>query len=377
MHASSLAPLVRRFLPPVLLALLAAAGCGPNGATLEDFNPPPRSRGDAGAVEALDSGAADADKDASTGEGQDAAPPGEPVITAKPLVDLYAFQMWGAASGKCEVSILSGASNYMTFTRKAQGTLNATPPNGSIEMMTGDIDGDGKTDLYFLGRVETNSGGTEIHVMDGAMDYGRFLLAVRTGFDYTGTDRMWSFRVGDFNGDKKPDLYGITSRSTGTNTTEVHVVDGANNLMSFLEHTGSALPVYDEAHTPFFALADMNKDGKPDLYAISGYETASGSPEVTVLDGANHFQTVLDKSTTTLKAFPADGRTSATIGDADGDGNPDLFIIHRAGTSSGMTEVTIVSGADKFKTVLRRGPTGLATTQTDAKAGWYFDLAPP
>lgn len=377
MNRSALAPLALGLATPALLALLAAAGCGPNGATLDDFNPPPRSRDD-DAADAGGAGADDAGSESSTDAAPaDAAPAGEPVVTAKPLVDLYAFQMWGAASGKCEVSILSGASNYMTFTRKAQGTLNATPPNGSIEMMTGDIDGDGKTDLYFLGRVETNSGGTEIHVMDGAMNYGRFLLAVRTGFEYTGTDRMWSFRVGDFNGDKKPDLYGIASRNTGTNTTEVHVVDGANNLTSFIEHTGSALPVYDEAHAPFFALADMNKDGKPDLYAISGYETASGSPEVTVLDGANHFQTVLDKSTTTLTAFPADGRTSATIGDADGDGNPDLFVIHRAGTSSGMTEVTILSGADKFKTVLRRGPTGLGATQTDAKAGWYFDLAPP
>ncbi len=307
------------------------------------------------------------------------AGPDTSVITATPKVDLYAFQMWGAAA--CEVSILSGEGDYKTFKKNAQGTLKSTPPNGSIEMMTGDIDKDGKTDLYFLGRVDTNSKVTEIHVMNGANNYGNFLLAVPTGFAYAGVDRMWSFRVGDYNRDGSLDLWGIAAKATGSKKIEVHVVDGSKNLQPFIEHTATVLPETDEEHVPFFALADANKDGAVDLYVVSAVDPTSGTVEVTVLDGKNLTAAALSHDITALPKVAADGRTSFLVGDADGDGAPDLFEILRDGTASGMTEVTILSGADHFQTVLRRGPTALGVTgngvNNTAAKGWVFDLAPP
>lgn len=129
----------------------------------------------------------------------------------------------------------------------------------------------------------------------------------------------------------------------------------------------------DDAQTPFFALPDGNKDGKLDLYAVS--RTASAT-EVVVLDGANHFLSKLSQDVTPLPPLAADDKTSVLVGDADGDGHPDVFVIARGATASGMTEVTILSGADKFQTVLRRGPTALGTTM-GGPGTWTFDLAAP
>jgi hypothetical protein len=78
--------------------------------------------------------------------------------------------------------------------------------------------------------------------MDGADQYRSYLLHRETALGSTGTDGQWVFVLGDYNGDGKPDLYGINKVGTGANDrTEVHIMDGADQYRSYLLHRETAL----------------------------------------------------------------------------------------------------------------------------------------
>ncbi|MGI8560348.1 MAG: hypothetical protein ACR2J7_02695, partial [Luteimonas sp.] len=85
------------------------------------------------------------------------------------------------------------------------------------------------------------SGTTEIHVLDGASGYGRFLWNTATALRQTGTDNGWEFRMRDWNGDGILDAFAIKKNGAG-GLTEVHVLNGADSFRTFLVHIATALP---------------------------------------------------------------------------------------------------------------------------------------
>jgi hypothetical protein len=62
-----------------------------------------------------------------------------------------------------------------------------------------------------------------------------------TALGETGTNHAWDFALADFNGDGVLDLYSISKSGTGTHSTEVHVLNGATNFGNWLLHTGTGL----------------------------------------------------------------------------------------------------------------------------------------
>jgi hypothetical protein len=87
----------------------------------------------------------------------------------------------------------------------------------------------------------TGTGKTELHIFDGATNYSTALLRVGTALGET-KPQQWQFSAGEYNGDGIPDLYGLLMNGpTGTGKTELHILNGANNYSSFLLETGTAL----------------------------------------------------------------------------------------------------------------------------------------
>jgi len=80
-----------------------------------------------------------------------------------------------------------------------------------------------------------------------------------------------------------PDIYAINRRDIGSNSTAVHVINGANWGM-YLLNTGTALIQTDQTWS--FALGDLDKDGKLDLWGINRWP---GGPHTVLhaLNGAN------------------------------------------------------------------------------------------
>ncbi|MDD5273867.1 MAG: VCBS repeat-containing protein [Methylovulum sp.] len=133
----------------------------------------------------------------------------------------------------------------------------------------------------------------------------------------------------------------------------------AATFQNYILQTGTALHETDDTFA--FALADWNGDSRPDLFNIKKSNTGTGLTEVSILSGASGFQDYLLQTATDL--HQTDHTFAFAVADWNNDGWPDLFIIKKSNTGTGSTEVSILSGASGFKSYLLQ--TGTPLHQTD------------
>lgn len=194
--------------------------------------------------------------------------------------DLYAIKKNNTGTNMTEVHILSGASNFSQFILHTGTGLHVT--DQTFDFVIGDYDRDGKPDIYAIKKSNTGTNKTEVHILSGASNYGQFLTNTGTALEVT--DKTYEFALGDYDRDGKPDLYVMKKSNTGTNTTEIHILSGASNYAQFIQNTGSGLELTNENFT--FDIGDYNADGKPDIYAIKKYNTGTNMTEVHILNAA-------------------------------------------------------------------------------------------
>ena len=101
---------------------------------------------------------------------------------------------------------------------------------------------DGALDLVYVMKSGTASGRTEVHVLSGAGGFRNWILNVATPLPPSAA--FDEFRFADFNGDGVLDLFVVKKQNTSSGRTELHVVNGANNLGSFLLQVATPLPTY-------------------------------------------------------------------------------------------------------------------------------------
>ncbi len=177
----------------------------------------------------------------------------------------------------------------------------------------------------------------------------------------------WSFAVADYDGDGVPDVWAIKRDATGTGTTELHIVDGADPTR-FLRQTATALGVSEPQDRWSFAVADYDGDGVPDVWAIKRDATGTGTTELHIVDGADPTR-FLRQTATALGVSEPQDRWSFAVADYDGDGVPDVWAIKRDATGTGTTELHIVDGADPTR-FLRQTATALAPATPQDR--WSF-----
>lgn len=195
------------------------------------------------------------------------------------IVDMYCInKQGGAASPKTEVHVLNGATQFKTFLGHHATALHST--GDSFDFSLGDYNGDGILDIWAI-QKEGMSDSTEIHVLDGASKFEMF--SVQHGTALHRTDKFWDFHVADWNKDGKLDLVAISKR--GATGTELHVLDGNSNFQSFIFQSPTALGATD-ALLCSFALGDYDQDGFLDVYTILK-NGASGQTEMHILDGTD------------------------------------------------------------------------------------------
>ncbi|MEN1957582.1 reprolysin-like metallopeptidase [Luteimonas changyuni] len=217
------------------------------------------------------------------------------------IVDLYAIKKFGS-SGYTEVHVLNGATNYSNYLLQVPTLIGANLGNTWMFDLA-DYNNDGILDLYAIKKVGS-SGRTEVHVLNGANRYRSFLLQTATAQANTGSDLAWKFEVGDYNGDGVPDLWGIRRNGTAGRT-EVHILDGANRFQRFLLQRSTPLGRTGHLDDWDFKLGDYDGDGRLDLYVIR--KNGGPTTEVHVLDGAGQLQTYLTNRATALGRTGIDG----------------------------------------------------------------------
>jgi hypothetical protein len=203
------------------------------------------------------------------------------------------------------------------------------------EFLAGDYNGDSAIDIIGIKKSGTESDSTEVHVLDGATNYQSWLLQTPTALHQTADD--WEFLAEDYNGDSAIDIIGIKKSGTA-GSTEVHVLDGATNYQSWLLQTPTAL--HQTADDWEFLAEDYNGDSAIDIIGIKKSGTA-GSTEVHVLDGATNYQSWLLQTPTALHQTADDWEFLAE--DYNGDSAIDIIGIKKSGTAD-STEVHVLDG---------------------------------
>ena len=247
--------------------------------------------------------------------------------------DLFTIKKRETGTHSTEVHVLSGESNFQDFVLQTGTGLHETDNNWDFDVV--DWNGDGRPDLVGIKKQGANS--TEVHILGGANNYADFIL--QTGTALNKTNDSWKFFMVNWDGGSKPDLAAVCTRHTGSGSTEVHILSGESNYSSFILHTGTALP---ETSGEFeFVMADWNNDGKPDLVAIKKNGTGTNKTEVHVLSGASNFQNFILHVPTWLhetdESFDFDLHQWDT-------GKLDLFAIKKLGTGTRSTEMHIFRG---------------------------------
>ena len=237
------------------------------------------------------------------------------------------------------------------FTLHASSCLHRTSDN--FEFLVGDYNHNGRPDVYCIKKNGSGTKKTEVHILNGANNYQNYLLQTPTALHET--DGIWQFCLGDYNRDGCLDLYCICKRTTGSHTTEVHILSGKNNFNSFLLHTGTKLHETDDNWK--FCLGDFNGDGHLDLYCICKKNTGSKTTEVHILSGRDNFQSFLLHTGTKLHEtddnwdFGLCGRN--------------LCCVPKSGTGSRSTEIHILNGDNCFQNFLLQTGTKLHETGKD------------
>lgn len=209
-----------------------------------------------------------------------------------------------------------------------------------------DIDRDGIADLVIIDTANTGSGVTEAHELSGSGGYVNWFGHQATAVGYLNPNTQ-QVLVGDVSADHRPDLVVVNTANTSTGKVEVHAMDGANGFSTWIEHAVTPLGYTDPSQK--FALADINEDNRDDFVIINTQNTGSGKVEIHALDAATHYTSWLGHWVT-----PADYLNPNTqqvlVGDANGDKRPDVLVVNTANTSSGLTEVHELNGANGFST---------------------------
>lgn len=242
------------------------------------------------------------------------------------IADLFAIKKEDTASHRTEVYILDGASNYHVFLLHAATALLEVSSN--FDFAVGDWNWDGRKDLFAIKKSATGTHSTEVHILDGAANFSRFLLQTGTTLHETGDD--FGFAVADWNHDLRLDLVAIKKSNTGTHSTEIHILSGATRFQNKLVWTGTAL--HETGSNFEFGFVDWNRDGTADLVAVKKSSTSTGTTEVYVLSGATGFRSFIVHTGTVLH------QTDDAFTFVFGAGGA-LAAIKKRGTGTGTTEV--------------------------------------
>ena len=206
---------------------------------------------------------------------------------------------------------------------------------------------------------------TVVRALDPATGYATRTLEAVLALGSTGVE-PWAFAVADHNRDGVDDLYAVDP--SGPTGTEVHVLDGASGLTRALVSGPTALGPTDAVDW-VFAVADHDGDGNQDLYAIDRRLDA-GTASVHVLDGADGFATWLHHAQTPLAVGGADESTFV-VGDQDEDGLPDVLAVRHQG-ESGHAEIDVAGGAGGYRQITAGEVTPLVV---EDPAAWAFLVA--
>ncbi|MFD1875569.1 FG-GAP-like repeat-containing protein [Hymenobacter bucti] len=216
--------------------------------------------------------------------------------------------LFTANNGTGTVGVLLGNGNG-TF---AATTTYGTGGNNPISIAVADVNGDGKPDL-----LTANQGSSTVGVLLGN---GNGTFQPTATYSTGPSSFPYSIAVADVNGDGKPDL--LTTNFI-LSTVGVLLGNGNGTFQAPINYnTGGNSSPYS------IAVVDVNSDGKPDLLTANNGNNTVG---VLLGNGNGTFQPIVTYGMG-ANSFPY----SIAVADVNGDGKPDLFTANNGNNTVGV-----------------------------------------
>ena len=215
-----------------------------------------------------------------------------------------------------------------------------------------------RPDLYAVDQRRT-----AVTVLDGARQYTAAQGTFPTALPATIPDR-WHVAAADHDRDGVDDVVGVKNWGD-SGRVEVQVLSGASAYRQWRVQAVTPLPRVPGTQW-WFGVADVDGDGYLDLVGVNR-RGPGGRTTVSVLGGRSGFTTFLHRDVPTPMAWSPEDVVDLDLGDADRDGVPDLFVVHRRGGSR-TTEVHVLDGTTGFRRWSAHARTPLGWTDTS----WDF-----
>lgn len=199
-------------------------------------------------------------------------------------------------------------------------------------------------DLFAIGKRSTGSGTTELHILSAASNYQSFSVHTKTALHETGDE--WRFAVAP-----NRDVFAIGMQ--GQDSTETHVLSAASGYQEFSLHTGTALHKTDGDDWSFAVAPNR------DLIVVK--MQGEDSTEVHVLSAASNYQEFVLHTGTALH------KTSGNDWDFALASNRDIFAVKKQGGATNSTEVHVLSAASNYQAFALQSGTVLHPTQENWK----------
>jgi hypothetical protein len=159
--------------------------------------------------------------------------------------------------------VLSAASNYQQFILQTGTALHPTDANWAFAVAQ-------NRDLFAISKQGGGTSSTEVHVLAADTSYQQFNL--HTGTRLHPTDDNWAFALAD-----NRDVFGVKKLGGGTNTTEIHVLSADSTYQDFALQTGTVLH-------PIASNFAFGLTAGRDLFAVKKNGTGTNSTEVHIVD---------------------------------------------------------------------------------------------
>jgi hypothetical protein len=248
------------------------------------------------------------------------------------------------SDGSVGVLLGNGDGTFQSAVNRSSGGLYV------FSVAVGDVNGDGKPDLVVANHcTDSNCTNGSVGVLVGNGD-GSFQAAP---IYPVGGSQAVSVAAGDFNGDGNFDLVVASECSVG------NCVNGwLTVLLGQGDGTFQAAGTYSSQgyQTLKVIVGDFNRDGKPDLAAVSYCADTSctnGLVSVFLGNGDGTFQAPSSFTSGAQYAL------SMAVGDVNGDGKPDLIVVNACATSINCnTSVLLGNGDGTFQPAASYGSGG-------------------
>jgi hypothetical protein len=188
-------------------------------------------------------------------------------------------------------------------------------------------------------------------------DSSKYLISILDIVTSNGLDSRNILRIADMDGDRQPDLVILNNGASGTDSTTLYVLSAASNYQTL---SFSAITPIPPTSGNIYQLIDMDGDSRPDLVALNGTSTSSGRTEIRVLSAASNFTQIIQN---VVVNNSLDSRNRVQMADMDGDGKPDLVILNQGISGTEPTAFYVFSAASNYQTQIYSVITAFPYTQ--------------